>query len=56
MHHVTYGYLLAWCRMKLSGGRATVTVPSMPDAGSEDISVDFEYEFERRSHMAYGKS
>ena len=50
------GLLWGFAHLHVTGDRATITLLSIPDAESEDISVDFEYEFERRSHIADGDS
>ena len=50
------GLLWGFAHLRVSGDRATVTLLSIPDAESEDMSVEFEYGFERRSHRVYGDS
>ena len=47
------GLLWGFAHLRVSGERAKVSLLSIPDAGSEDVSIDYEYEFERRSHLAY---
>ena len=48
------GLLWGFAHMQVEGDRAKVTMLSVPDDGRADLSVDFEYEFERRSHLGYG--
>ena len=45
------GLLWGFMHMQVQGESAKVTVLSIPDEGSSDTAVDFEYEFERRSHI-----
>lgn len=45
------GLLWGFMHMQLQGDSAKVTVLSIPDEGSSETTVDFEYEFERRSHI-----
>jgi tartrate-resistant acid phosphatase type 5 len=45
------GLLWGFMHMQVQGDSAKVTVLSIPDEGSSDTTVDFEYEFERRSHI-----
>ena len=45
------GLLWGFMHMQIQGEIAKVTVLSIPDEGSSDTSVDFEYEFERRSQI-----
>ena len=47
------GLLWGFMHMKVGDDSAKVTVMSVPDDGSSDISVLFEYEFPRRSHRSY---
>jgi hypothetical protein len=49
------GLLWGFAHMQLEGDNAKVSILSVPDDGSADISTDFEYEFGRRSHLNYGK-
>ena len=45
------GLLWGFMHMQVQGDTAKVSIMSVPDDGSADISVDFEYEFSRRSHL-----
>lgn len=45
------GLLWGFMHMQLTGETAKVTVLSIPDEGSSETTVDFEYEFHRRSHI-----
>lgn len=45
------GLLWGFAHMQLEGDAAKVTLLSVPDDGSSEITVNFEYEFKRRSHM-----
>ena len=45
------GLLWGFAHMTIEGNIAEVTMMSVPDDGSSDISVDHVYEFERRSHL-----
>lgn len=47
------GLLWGFAHMQVEGDTATVSIMSVPDDGRSDISVDFEYEFDRRSHLGY---
>ena len=49
------GLLWGFAHMQLEGDNAKVSILSVPDDESADISTDFEYEFGRRSHLNYGK-
>jgi hypothetical protein len=53
-HRTAYAAGLIWgfMHMQIQGETAKVTVLSIPDEGSSETTVDFEYEFERRSHIA----
>lgn len=44
------GLLWGFAHMQVDGDNAKVSIMSVPDDGRADIAVDFEYEFERRSH------
>jgi hypothetical protein len=46
------GLLWGFIHMQISEDTAKVTVMSVPDDGSAEISVDFEYELKRRSHWS----
>ncbi len=52
-HQTVYAAGLTWgfMHMQIQGETAKVTVLSIPDEGSSETTVDFEYEFERRSHI-----
>ena len=50
------GLLWGFAHMRIVGDRAKVSLLSIPDDGSADISVNFEYEFDRRSQFGYGES
>jgi len=45
------GLLWGFAHMTLEGDTAEVTMMSVPDDGSSDISVEIVYEFKRRSHL-----
>lgn len=45
------GLLWGFAHMKLDGDTASVTMMSVPDDGSSDISVNHVYKFNRRSHL-----
>ena len=45
------GLLWGFMHMQVGNDTAKVSVMSVPDDGSSDISVLFEYEFPRRSHL-----
>ena len=45
------GLLWGFAHMWVDGETAKVTLLSVPDDGSSDTSVNFEYQFERRSHL-----
>ena len=45
------GLLWGFAHMWVNGETAKVTLLSVPDDGSSDTSVNFEYQFERRSHL-----
>ncbi|MGI9232597.1 MAG: metallophosphoesterase [Woeseiaceae bacterium] len=46
------GLLWGFAHMTLKGDKAEVTMMSVPDDGSADISVNHIYEFKRRSHLS----
>ena len=48
------GLIWGFAHMQIEGDIAKVTILSVPDAGSSEISTDFEYEFSRRSHLSNG--
>ena len=53
-HHKTImaeGLLWGFSHMTIEGDTAEVTMMSVPDDGSSDISVNYVYEFKRRSHL-----
>jgi hypothetical protein len=43
------GLLWGFAYLDIEGDQATVTLLSVPDDGSSDLSVEFEYRFQRRS-------
>ncbi len=45
------GLLWGFSHMTIGDDSAEVTMMSVPDDGSSDISVNYVYEFERRSHL-----
>jgi len=45
------GLLWGFAHMTIDGDSASVTMMSVPDDGSSDISVDYVYKFNRRSHL-----
>lgn len=45
------GLLWGFSHLVIEGDTATVTMLSVPDDGSSDISVNYVYEFKRRSHL-----
>ena len=47
------GLLWGFMHMEIGSDAAHVMVLSIPDEGGSDVSVDFEYEFERRSHLSH---
>jgi hypothetical protein len=49
------GLLWGFAHMQIEGDEATVTILSLPDDGSAEISTDIEYKFARRSHLSNGK-
>jgi 3',5'-cyclic AMP phosphodiesterase CpdA len=53
-HKTIFAKGLVWgfMHVQLEGDLAKVTILSVPDDGSDDISVEFEYQFERRSHLS----
>ncbi len=44
------GLVWGFAHMRIQGDIATVTFLSVPDDGGSETSVEFEYQFERRSH------
>lgn len=46
------GLLWGFMHMQIGADSANVTVLSIPDEGGSDVTVDFEYEFARRSHLS----
>ena len=46
------GLIWGFTHMKIVGDTASVTMLSVPDDGSSEHTVEFEYQFERRSHLA----
>ncbi len=46
------GLLWGFMHMTIGSDSAQVTVLSIPDEGGSDVTVDFEYEFDRRSHLS----
>ena len=49
------GLIWGFAHMQIEGDEATVTILSVPDDGSAEISTDIEYKFSRRSHLGYGR-
>jgi len=49
------GLIWGFSHMQIEGDTASVTMLSVPDEGSSDHSVEFEYQFERRSHLVHPK-
>ena len=47
------GLVWGFSHMQIEGDTASVTMLSVPDDGSSDHSVEFEYQFERRSHLIH---
>ena len=45
------GLVWGFAHMQIEGEIATVTFLSVPDDGGSETSVEFEYQFERRSHL-----
>ncbi len=45
------GLVWGFAHMQIEGNLATVTFLSVPDDGGSETSVEFEYQFERRSHL-----
>ena len=45
------GLVWGFAHMTLDGNIANVTFLSVPDEGGSETSVEFEYQFERRSHL-----
>ena len=45
------GLLWGFAHMRIAGDRAVVSLLSIPDDGAADVSIDFEYGFDRRSHI-----
>ena len=54
-HQMIWAEGLVWgfAHMQIEGDTASVTLLSVPDDGSSEHSVEFEYRFERRSHLAH---
>lgn len=48
------GLLWGFAHLQIDGDIARVSILSLPDDGSAEISTDFEYEFARRSHLSNG--
>ena len=48
---VAYGLIWGFAHMALDGDVARVTLLTVPDDGTSDITVEYEYEFRRRSHL-----
>jgi tartrate-resistant acid phosphatase type 5 len=48
------GLVWGFAHMQIEGDIARVTILSVPDDGSSEVSTDFEYEFSRRSHLGNG--
>ncbi len=46
------GLLWGFAHLRVAGDRAVVSLLSIPDHGPADVAIEFEYEFERRSHIA----
>lgn len=44
------GQVWGFAHMTVQGDTATVSILSVPDDGSSEHSIDFEYKFQRRSH------
>jgi tartrate-resistant acid phosphatase type 5 len=49
------GLLWGFAHMTVEGDTASVTLLSVPDDGGSEHTVDFEYQFERRSHQVNTK-
>jgi len=47
------GLVWGFAHMQIEGDTASVTMLSVPDDGSSEHSVEFEYRIERRSHLAH---
>ena len=45
------GLLWGFAHLRIDGDRARVALLSIPDDGPADVTVDFEYGFDRRSHL-----
>jgi hypothetical protein len=45
------GLVWGFAHMQVEGDLATVTFLSVPDDGGSETTVEFEYQFERRSHL-----
>ena len=54
-HETLYADGLVWGFMHMQVGKETafIKVLSVPDDGSADVSIDFEFEFPRRSHLQH---
>lgn len=50
------GLLWGFAHLRIDGDRAKVSLLSIPDDGPADIAIEFEYEFERRSHLGLAES
>lgn len=50
--HYAEGLLWGFAHMTLEGDTAKVKMIKLPDDGSSDMTVSFEYEFPRRSHLS----
>ena len=49
------GLLWGFAHLRIAGDRATVSLLSVPNGGDEGASIDFEYEFDRRSFAGPGE-
>ena len=49
---VAYGLIWGFAHMTLDGDTASVALLTVPDDGSSDITMEYEYEFMRRSHLS----
>ena len=45
------GLLWGFVHMQISDDVAKITILSVPDDGSDQLTIDFEYQFDRRSHL-----
>ena len=54
-HKTLYADGLVWgfVHMQVADDTARVRVISVPDDGGADLSIDYEYEFQRRSHLQH---